>query len=701
MSTHYAKYASNRFQVEYIGTKQRGDCIKTIQVSRGWRRRSTPFPTIVLLFSPDGTQVLSNSERGICVWEATSGKLTAGPLAGADGSSVLSATYLPDGRYIIVVSDDGIIKKWDAVTNSLVWETEMDKRQIDLSKTELVAFSPDRKIIVIGDNQGTIQIWNVDTREQDSEPLKGDSSFISCFSFSPDGQYLASGSGDGRITIWDMDRREIKTEPLRLHAGVVAAVDFSPSGTSIVSGSVDRIILLWNAFTGEVLREIKCDDEVCSVTFSSNGLLLLAGGWKWMSMWNATDITAAGKVFQVEGAIWQVSFSADSNRFVSASGWAINSIKYGEEFLLDGGKIQTWDVSRGVDEANRTFEEKRRIWAIALSSSGKFIATLLCRDKNIYLWDMHTGEVVKKLKLDSLANSISFSPINDQLIAFGSNDGKVRVWDITHDKSVTIGNHKQSVSSVTFSPSDGTHLASGSWDKTICVWNVERRESVVGPLIGHEHFVMSVAYSPGGKRLASGSIDKTVRIWNSETGELLSTLNGHSRWINSVAYSFDGSRIVSGSDDMSILVWNVQNGQIVCGPITGHRELVSSVCFSPDGTRILSGSWDNTARVWDAVSGRLLFPPFGGHAGAITSVCFFPDKKRFATGSYDGEIRIWTLDTTPNDTNWDLRDDNWIADKNGKLMMWIPTDLRTRLYSPRCTSILNRSYYLKLKLSTE
>ena len=103
----------------------------------------------------------------------------------------------------------------------------------------------------------------------------------------------------------------------------------------------------------------------------------------------------------------------------------------------------------------------------------------------------------------------------------------------------------------------------------------------------------------------------------------------------------------------------------------------------------------------DLFTGQPLFPPFRGHKDIVRTVCFFPDGRHFATGSYDGAIRIWTLDTTPNDTNWELRDDNWIVDKNGELMMWIPTDLHARLYSHRCTSILKRSYCLKLKLGNE
>ena len=171
--------------------------------------------------------------------------------------------------------------------------------------------------------------------------------------------------------------------------------------------------------------------------------------------------------------------------------------------------------------------------------------------------------------------------------------------------------------------------------------------------------------------------------------------------VQSVAYSSDRSRIVSGSKDETIRVWNAQNGQIVGRPITGHGDCVNSVCFSPDGKKILSGSDDNTARVWDAVTGKPLFPPISGHTRSISSVCFFPNGRHFATGSHDGTIRIWTLDEIPIDSDWELRDDNWVVGENGKLMIWIPKHLHTHLCRPRNVSIFNRSFYLKLHFGTE
>ena len=124
MSIHYAEYADKAHQVEYVGRRQRNDCIKTISV--GWGYVS------ILSFSPDGTRILSNSDRGVYVLDATSGERITGPLvAENDKSYALSAAYLPDERYVVVVTRNGIIRKWDVLSNCLVSERVMSDFQID------------------------------------------------------------------------------------------------------------------------------------------------------------------------------------------------------------------------------------------------------------------------------------------------------------------------------------------------------------------------------------------------------------------------------------------------------------------------------------------------------------------------------------------------------------------------------------------
>jgi WD40 repeat protein len=56
-------------------------------------------------------------------------------------------------------------------------------------------------------------------------------------------------------------------------------------------------------------------------------------------------------------------------------------------------------------------------------------------------------------------------------------------------------------------------------------------------LIGHEEFLMALAFSPDGRFLASGSNDGSVRLWDVETCECISVNTGHSFYgVTSVAF---------------------------------------------------------------------------------------------------------------------------------------------------------------------
>ena len=77
-----------------------------------------------------------------------------------------------------------------------------------------------------------------------------------------------------------------------------------------------------------------------------------------------------------------------------------------------------------------------------------------------------------------------------------------------------------------------------------------------------------------------------------------------------------------------------------------------------------------------------------------------PSRTHFATGSRDGTIRIWTLVRILNDIVWKLRNNNWVAEENSKLMVWILTDLGRYLRMYRNVNILGRSFHLKLRFGS-
>ena len=116
--------------------------------------------------------------------------------------------------------------------------------------------------------------------------------------------------------------------------------------------------------------------------------------------------------------------------------------------------------------------------------------------------------------------------------------------------------HTNAVESVAFSQ-DGALLASGSRDGTVVLWNATTRQNT-DTFDGHTDVVSAVAFAPDGTLLASGSsVDGTVKLWNVLAGTNIAILEEHTDVVSAVAFTSDGILLASGSVNGAILLWDV------------------------------------------------------------------------------------------------------------------------------------------------
>ncbi|MCJ1423154.1 hypothetical protein MMC29_001035 [Sticta canariensis] len=279
----------------------------------------------------------------------------------------------------------------------------------------------------------------------------------------------------------------------------------------------------------------------------------------------------------------------------------------------------------------------RSVSAVAFSQDGLLLASG-SGDQTIRLWNPTTGQEVQKLEgHTSLVRAVAFSQ-DGLLLASGSDDETVRLWDPTMGQEMRkLEGHTDWVKAVAFSQ-DGLLLASGSEDQTVRLWDPTTGQEAQ-KLEGHTNWVSAVAFSQDGLLLASGSEDQTIRLWDPTTGQEVQKLEGPTGQVSAVAFSPDGLLLASGSDDETIRLWDPTTGQEV-RKLEGHTSLVMAVAFSPDGLLLASGSSDATVRLWDPTTGQEV-RKLEGHTDWVLAVAFSQDGLLLASGSGDQTIRLW------------------------------------------------------------
>jgi formylglycine-generating enzyme required for sulfatase activity/WD40 repeat protein len=202
----------------------------------------------------------------------------------------------------------------------------------------------------------------------------------------------------------------------------------------------------------------------------------------------------------------------------------------------------------------------------------------------------------------------------------------VRSW------TIETASHRGAVQSLAYSP-DGSMLATGSYDGSVRLWDAAAGK-LTRILVGHNDWVQVVAWSPDGKLLASGNLAPRhqVCVWDAHTGTRLRRMSSSSR---SIAWSPDGRELA-----LSAGVWNAAENSYRW-KLDGQYPY--SIAWSPDGKTVVGNGEGGALQLWDAQSGvlrdTLSSPEFSGR---VASLAWSPDSRLLACTSGNNTV-IWDV----------------------------------------------------------
>jgi len=164
------------------------------------------------------------------------------------------------------------------------------------------------------------------------------------------------------------------------------------------------------------------------------------------------------------------------------------------------------------------------IHALAFAPDGKMVASgSSLQDGTLRLWNLKTGQKVRRIETGSCATGLAFSPDGRRLLA-SLMDGTLRWYDPATGKELRCFQvQAETLQSMALTrdgqravTAGGADVKGGNWkpgtDFTMRLWDVVAGKELYR-FEGHQFVVSWVTLSPDGRYALSTGDDTTLRLW--------------------------------------------------------------------------------------------------------------------------------------------------------------------------------------------
>ncbi len=278
----------------------------------------------------------------------------------------------------------------------------------------------------------------------------------------------------------------------------IETIEWSPDSRYVASGGKDGRVIIWDVKEGSKSREIKVENEVVSISWSSDDKYML--------------IITTDNVFIWDTNTWEQT-QKDKEYHGEIGSWSPDN----QYLALGNDEIKIWAVND---------------W------------------ESIYTIEKYKGPM----------RSITWSSNSEYLAYCGIDQTSLHIWNIVKKESeVTLG-APNTVASVAWSP-DGDYLAVynslSPFQGEVYIYKINDWEDYLYRLTGFSGSVkyrdsFSISWSSNSQYLAVSAGGETY-IWDNENEDFIKTIDGLK---SPIAWSPDGRYIVGV--DKSLIIWGCQ-----------------------------------------------------------------------------------------------------------------------------------------------
>ncbi len=255
--------------------------------------------------------------------------------------------------------------------------------------------------------------------------------------------------------------------------------------------------------------------------------------------------------------LWQTEISSDGKLFFAAGDTG------------PSGAIRVCETATGKQVQTLIPGGQPWFFSAKFLPGGKFIVASYNLKKELYLFDIASGRIVRRfIGHDANDPHFAVSPDGTRILSW-SDDQTMRLWDVATGNEIRkLEGHFDKASGV-FSP-DGTQILTFSADKTMRLWDVETGKELQ-KFEGHTE-PPTGCFSPDGKQALSSAADATIRLWDLASGNQIRQYQGPTAPVRFAGFVANGQLVVGNSAtgdrdgpgkpvDMMYRVWGSEERQ--------------------------------------------------------------------------------------------------------------------------------------------
>lgn len=215
------------------------------------------------------------------------------PVVNYNGTSknFTSVGFQEDGKWMYTGGEDNSAKIWDLRSRNL----QCQRIFMVNSPVNCVCLHPNQGELFVGDQSGSIHIWDLKTDNNEQLIPEADAS-IQSISIDPEGTYMAAVNNKGNCYVWSLTGGR-HDEPTKLHPKTkLVAHDrqvlkclFSPDSTLLATTSADTTVKIWRTADFSLMTELKEQNQrwVWDCAFSGDSQYIITASSDNMArLWN-------------------------------------------------------------------------------------------------------------------------------------------------------------------------------------------------------------------------------------------------------------------------------------------------------------------------------------------------------------------------------------------------------------------------------